>query len=58
LPVLREELETAAIVTRVAPSFIRFGHFEHFANQSAHPDALKQLADFVIEHHFEGQETS
>lgn len=58
LPVLREELETAAIVTRVAPSFIRFGHFEHFANQSAHPNALKQLADFVIEHHFEGQETS
>lgn len=57
LPVRREELETAAIVTRVAPSFIRFGHFEHFANQSAHPDALRQLADYVIAHHFEGQET-
>ena len=27
--VLREELETAAVVTRVAPSFLRFGHFEH-----------------------------
>jgi len=26
LPVLRESLETAALVTRVAPSFIRFGH--------------------------------
>src|SRR5690606_17127335 len=30
LPVQREALETAAVVTRVAPSFIRFGHFEHF----------------------------
>jgi uncharacterized protein YdiU (UPF0061 family) len=30
-PVRRETLETAAVVTRVAPSFIRFGHFEHFA---------------------------
>ncbi len=29
--VARESLETAAVVTRVAPSFIRFGHFEHFA---------------------------
>jgi len=58
LPVLREELETAAIVTRVAPSFIRFGHFEHFANTSTSPDALQQLANFVIEHHFEGHEPS
>ena len=32
-PVRREEVETAAVVTRVAPSFIRFGHFEHFARQ-------------------------
>ena len=29
-PVRRETVETAAVVTRVAPSFIRFGHFEHF----------------------------
>jgi uncharacterized protein YdiU (UPF0061 family) len=29
--VRREEVETAAVVTRVAPSFIRFGHFEHFS---------------------------
>ena len=44
--VIRETLETAAVVTRVAPSFLRFGHFEHFAaiNQ---PEALKKLADFV-----------
>lgn len=45
--VARETLETAAVVTRVAPSFIRFGHFEHFAarNQLAQ---LKTLADYVI----------
>jgi uncharacterized protein YdiU (UPF0061 family) len=51
LPVLREELETAAVVTRLAPSFIRFGHFEHFANQSADPLALQKLADFVLSQH-------
>ncbi len=51
MPVLRETLETAAVVTRVAPSFIRFGHFEHFS-QRAEPDALQRLADFVIEHHY------
>jgi uncharacterized protein YdiU (UPF0061 family) len=47
-PVRRETLETAAVVTRVAPSFIRFGHFEHFchSNQQAQ---LKALADYVID---------
>jgi uncharacterized protein YdiU (UPF0061 family) len=58
LPVLREELETAAIVTRVAPSFIRFGHFEHFANQADSTDALKQLADFTLTHYFDELEHS
>jgi serine/tyrosine/threonine adenylyltransferase len=54
LPVRREEIETAAVVTRVAPSFIRFGHFEHFAHHAdaGHPQRLRALADFVIEHHF------
>jgi uncharacterized protein YdiU (UPF0061 family) len=56
--VLREEAETAAIVTRLAPSFIRFGHFEHFANQADHPDALRELADFVLQNHFDGHEKS
>jgi uncharacterized protein YdiU (UPF0061 family) len=51
LPVRREEIETAAVATRVAPSFIRFGHFEHFAHHEQ-PDALRQLADFTIEHHY------
>lgn len=47
-PVRRETIETASVVTRMAPSFIRFGHFEHFA---AREDlgALRQLADFVID---------
>jgi len=51
LPVRRETLETAAVATRVAPSFIRFGHFEHFAHHGLHGE-LRRLADFVIEHHY------
>ncbi|APA86930.1 YdiU family protein [Paraburkholderia sprentiae WSM5005] len=47
-PVRRETIETAAVLTRVAPSFVRFGHFEHFyANDRI--DALRALADHVIE---------
>ncbi len=46
-PVQREEVETAAVVTRVAESFIRFGHFEHFAARRQ-VDELRRLADFVI----------
>jgi len=48
LPVRREEIETAAVVTRVAPSFIRFGHFEHFAARGQ-LEELRRLADFVID---------
>ena len=51
LPVYREEPETAAVVARVAPSFIRFGHFEHFSF-SNQLDLLRQLADHVIDHHY------
>ena len=48
-PVRREEIETAAVVTRVAPSFIRFGHFEHFsAPRPARPNS-RRLADYVID---------
>ena len=47
-PVRREEIETAAVVTRVAPSFIRFGHFEHFSHSGQHAQ-LRTLADFVID---------
>ncbi|MEO6623574.1 MAG: protein adenylyltransferase SelO, partial [Burkholderiaceae bacterium] len=50
-PVRREEIETAAVVTRVAPSFLRFGHFEHFS-YSGQTDQLKLLADYVIDHFY------
>ena len=46
-PVRREEIETASVVTRTAPSFIRFGHFEHFSHRNQ-PVQLKALADYVI----------
>jgi len=52
LPVRRETLETAAVVARVAPSFLRFGHFEHFANTEQDTDALQALADASIAHYF------
>ena len=47
LPVMRESMETGAVVTRVAPSFLRFGHFEHFAHTNQ-IDALQRLVDFTI----------
>lgn len=50
-PRAREETETAAVVTRVAPSFVRFGHFEHFAAQALLPQ-LQALADHVIDRHY------
>lgn len=53
LPVQRETTETAAVVTRFAPSFIRFGHFEHFAARDQIPE-LRALADHVIDHHYPG----
>ena len=31
-PVVRETIETAAVVCRLSPSFIRFGNFEYFAS--------------------------
>ena len=48
MPVRRETIETAAVVTRVARSFVRFGHFEHFCHHDQHDD-LKKLADYVID---------
>lgn len=50
-PVRRETIETAAVTTRLSPSFIRFGHFEHFYAAERH-DLLAQLADFVIDCHY------
>ncbi|MCZ2495528.1 YdiU family protein [Xylophilus sp. Kf1] len=50
-PVRREEIETAAVVTRLAPSFIRFGHFEHFSSRDD-IESLRTLADHVIDGHY------
>ncbi len=49
--VMRETLETAAVVARMAPSFIRFGSFEHWAARNA-PQNLVALADYVIQHFY------
>lgn len=45
--VAREKLEPGAILTRLAPSHIRFGHFEHF-HYADKFDQVRLLADHVI----------
>ncbi|MCD0496864.1 YdiU family protein [Achromobacter sp. MY14] len=50
-PVMRETVETAAIVTRMSPSFVRFGSFEHWSSRRQ-PELLKTLADYVIDHFY------
>ena len=50
-PVRRETEETAAVVTRIAPTFVRFGSFEHWCHSNRHEE-LKILADYVIERHY------
>jgi len=55
-PVRRETIETAAVVTRLAPSFIRFGHFEHFCHHGQ-PEELRVLADFVVDEYYPGCRT-
>ena len=48
--VYREQIETGAMLLRMAPSHVRFGSFEYmYYNQRF--DELKLLADYVIEHH-------
>ena len=44
-PVYRETVETAAVVARVSPSFVRFGSFEHW---SRNPENLRILLDYVV----------
>ncbi len=50
-PVWREKQERAAMVLRLAPSHVRFGHFEYFYYTRQH-EPLKQLADHVLQHHY------
>ncbi|WP_076591484.1 protein adenylyltransferase SelO [Herminiimonas arsenitoxidans] len=49
--VMREQRETAAVATRVAQSFVRFGSFEHWFYNEKH-DELKTLADYVIDNFY------
>jgi uncharacterized protein YdiU (UPF0061 family) len=50
-PVYREDEETAALVTRLAPSFVRFGSFEvfYYRNQV---ESIRHLADYVIARYY------
>jgi uncharacterized protein YdiU (UPF0061 family) len=50
-PVYREQIETAAVLARLAPSHVRFGSFEYFHYQGRHAQ-VQALADFVIDGHF------
>jgi len=50
-PVFRETVESAAVVTRMAPSFLRFGHFEFFYWHNRHEE-LRALADYAIDEFF------
>jgi uncharacterized protein YdiU (UPF0061 family) len=45
--VMREAVETSAVVVRMAPTFVRFGSFEHWSHRGK-LDELKVLADYVI----------
>jgi uncharacterized protein YdiU (UPF0061 family) len=49
--VYREQIETGALLLRMAPSHVRFGSFEVFFYRGEH-QRLRQLADYVIEHHY------
>jgi len=50
-PVQREAVETAAVLSRVAPTHIRFGSFEYFHYRRMHAE-LKILADYTIGNFF------
>lgn len=43
--------EKGAIVSRISPSFLRFGNFEIFAARNDHKN-LKVLVNYTIKHHF------
>jgi serine/tyrosine/threonine adenylyltransferase len=49
--VAREQREPGAILTRLARSHVRFGHFEHFHHGGKH-EQVRRLADHVIGEYF------
>lgn len=48
MPVMRETPETGAVATRMAPTFVRFGSFEHWFYLDRKQE-LKTLADYAID---------
>ncbi|MHA6198473.1 protein adenylyltransferase SelO [Pseudomonas wadenswilerensis] len=50
-PVWRETRETAAMLLRLAPSHIRFGHFEYFY-YTRQPEQQRLLVDHVLDLHY------
>ena len=50
-PVYREQIETAAVLARLAPSHVRFGSFEFF-HYRGDAQRVAQLADFVVDTQF------
>ncbi|HET7085740.1 MAG TPA: YdiU family protein [Rhizomicrobium sp.] len=49
--VMRETREPGAVLTRLAPSHVRFGHFEHFFHRGQ-KDEVRRLADYVMAEYF------
>jgi uncharacterized protein YdiU (UPF0061 family) len=49
--VQRETMEPGAVLTRLSPSHVRFGHFEYFHHTNRLP-LVRLLADHVIAEHF------
>jgi len=49
--VYREDIETGAILTRIAPSHVRFGSFEIFYYRQQYQH-IKKLADHIITQHY------
>ena len=49
--IYRERIETAAVLTRLAPSHVRFGSFEVFSPRRQQAE-IERLADYVIERHY------
>ncbi|MCY1699377.1 protein adenylyltransferase SelO [Lelliottia sp. SL45] len=49
--IARETYEPGAMLMRIAQSHVRFGHFEHYYYRRE-PEKVRQLADFVIRHHW------
>ncbi|MDC8829596.1 protein adenylyltransferase SelO [Alteromonas gilva] len=48
--ILREQLEPGAMMIRMAPSHLRFGHFEYYFH-SRQPDILDKLMNYTLANH-------